>query len=162
MEGGTATRVRIYGYSIGGKTGPAEKVKRDKKNYVLSFVGMAPVDNPEVLLYVVVDEPHEEDQSSSSAATQLFRDIAVDLFPYLNVKTSAETDTTPNPAWALPADYPIPTPDVPDVTIPAEGQDPENPEAAEGSQTHGSFNESTSGWSMPENGGLPPEEEGDE
>ena len=112
-------------------------------------------------MYVVVDEPHEEDQSSSAAATQMFRDIAADLFPYLNIKGSAETDTTPNPAWALPEDYPIPTPDVPDVTVPAEGQDPNATETGEGAQTHGSFNESTSGWSMPENGGLPPEPEGE-
>ena len=161
VEGGTATRVHINGYAIGGKTGTAEKVKRDKENYVLSFIGMAPVDNPEVLMYVVVDEPHEDDQSSSPSATQLFRDIAVDLFPYLNIKGSAETDTTPNPAWALPEDYPIPTPDVPDVTVPAEGQDPNATETGEGSQTHGSFNESMSGWSMPENGGLPPEPEGE-
>ncbi len=52
----------MAGYKVAGKTGTAEKIPRDKTNYVVSFCGYAPADNPQVLVYVVVDEPHVEDQ----------------------------------------------------------------------------------------------------
>lgn len=41
---------------IGGKTGTGEKVPRGSGNYVVSFIGFAPVDDPQVVVYVVVDE----------------------------------------------------------------------------------------------------------
>ena len=39
----------VEGYKIGGKTGTAEKIPRDKKSYVVSFLGAAPIDNPQVV-----------------------------------------------------------------------------------------------------------------
>lgn len=49
---GTGSAAGVEGYKIGGKTGTAEKIPRDKKNYVVSFLGAAPIDNPQVVLYV--------------------------------------------------------------------------------------------------------------
>ena len=54
----TGKSARIAGYSLGGKTGTAEKIPRDKTNYLVSFIGFAPADDPQVVLYVVVDEPN--------------------------------------------------------------------------------------------------------
>ena len=61
---GTGSAAGVEGYKIGGKTGTAEKIPRDKKNYVVSFLGAAPIDNPQVVLYVVVDEPNVAEQLS--------------------------------------------------------------------------------------------------
>ena len=60
---GTGAKAAVEGYAIGGKTGTAEKVPRGSGNYVVSFIGFAPVDDPQVVVYVVVDEPHVADQS---------------------------------------------------------------------------------------------------
>ena len=54
----TGRAARIAGYAMGGKTGTAEKIPRDKTNYLVSFIGFAPADSPQVVLYVVVDEPN--------------------------------------------------------------------------------------------------------
>lgn len=85
VEQGTGRKAAVEGYSIGGKTGTAEKLPRNNGKYIISFIGFAPVDNPQVVVYVVVDEPHTEDQGSSAASSYLFADIAEVLFPYLNI-----------------------------------------------------------------------------
>ncbi len=84
-EGGTGGVARVAGYKIAGKTGTAEKMGRDKTNYVVSFCGYAPADNPQVLVYVVIDEPHVEIQSHSTYASQIFQKIMTELLPYLNI-----------------------------------------------------------------------------
>ena len=83
--GGTGGAARITGYKVAGKTGTAEKIPRDKTNYVVSFCGYAPSDNPQVLVYVVVDEPHVEDQPHSTYASQIFQKIMTEILPYINV-----------------------------------------------------------------------------
>ena len=60
VEHGTSQTAKIPGYSMGGKTGTAEKVPRGNHKYLVSFVGFAPLDDPEVVIYVVVDEPNVE------------------------------------------------------------------------------------------------------
>lgn len=82
---GTGTKTQVEGYDIGGKTGTAEKLPRNNGNYVLSFIGYAPQENPEVVVYVVIDEPNTENQSDSSLVTELSQQIMADIFPYLNI-----------------------------------------------------------------------------
>lgn len=60
---GTAKSAAVEGYTVGGKTGTAEKLPRDKKRYITSFIGFAPVENPELIVYVVIDEPKLSDQT---------------------------------------------------------------------------------------------------
>jgi stage V sporulation protein D (sporulation-specific penicillin-binding protein) len=85
VDSGTGKKASVEGYSIGGKTGTAEKLPRGNGKYIISFIGFAPVDDPQVVVYVLVDEPNVEDQSSSAASSLLFADIAEELFPYLNI-----------------------------------------------------------------------------
>jgi stage V sporulation protein D (sporulation-specific penicillin-binding protein) len=94
-EGGTGGAAKVAGYKVAGKTGTAEKIGRDKKNYVVSFCGYAPADNPQVLVYVVVDEPHVEDQPHSTYASQIFQKIMADILPYLNIFPDTETEGAP-------------------------------------------------------------------
>ena len=93
---GTGSRAAVDGYTIGGKTGTAEKIPRNQGNYVLSFIGFSPVENPQIMLYVAVDEPNVESQSTSGAGALLFHAIMEDLLPSMNVYQSSEEDVTYN------------------------------------------------------------------
>lgn len=88
VEAGTAATAGVEGYSIGGKTGTAEKAPRDKSNYIVSFLGFAPTDDPQMIIYVVIDEPDVEEQAHSSYATQLAHEILEEVLPFLGVYPS--------------------------------------------------------------------------
>ncbi|MCU6747811.1 MULTISPECIES: peptidoglycan D,D-transpeptidase FtsI family protein [Lachnospiraceae] len=97
MEYGTGKPANVEGYDIGAKTGTAEKLPRDTGKYLLSYVGFAPAQNPEVLVYVVIDEPNVDNQDNSALVLELAQNIMSQAFPYLNITTiegeSAETST---------------------------------------------------------------------
>lgn len=84
-EEGTGRTARPAGYTMGGKTGTAEKKQRDKINYVVSFMGYAPMEDPQVLIYVVIDEPNVTYQDDAKFATILSRDIMTEVLPYMNI-----------------------------------------------------------------------------
>lgn len=94
VENGTGGRAAVEGYTIGGKTGTAEKLPRGNGKYILSFIGCSPIENPQIVVYVVVDEPNVADQSSSGAGALLFHDVMEDLLPYMNVYQSNTSNTT--------------------------------------------------------------------
>ena len=77
VETGTGKFAQIKNRNIGGKTGTAEKLPRADKNYLVSFIGFDDKDNPNLVLYVVVDEPNleGEEQASATFATTIFHDI---------------------------------------------------------------------------------------
>lgn len=87
---GTGKKARVPGYSMGGKTGTAEMAGRNKKDYVVSFIGYAPADNPQVLIYVVIDRPNVAIQSSSSYAMEISKNIMTEVLPYLNIFPTEE------------------------------------------------------------------------
>lgn len=91
---GTGKNARPAGYIIGGKTGTAETVqngKRDKKNYVVSFMGFAPVDDPQIVIYVVVDRPNVQYQDNATRyATFICRDVLTEVLPYLGIYMTEE------------------------------------------------------------------------
>ena len=97
-KGGTAHNVYLAGYRIGGKTGTSEKIakqantKTDKKLYVASFCGIAPIDNPEVAVLVMLDEPQGRRHSGGSIAAPVVRGIFSELLPYLGVETVYSED----------------------------------------------------------------------
>ena len=82
---GTGQEARVPGYSIGGKTGTAQKIPRASGKYLVSFIGFAPVEDPQVLVYVIVDEPNALKQDSSSYAQQIAKQIFTELLPYMNI-----------------------------------------------------------------------------
>lgn len=87
---GTGKTARPAGYAIGGKTGTAETVPRDKINYVVSFMGYAPADNPQIAIYVVVDRPNAVFQDDAKYATRIVRSILTEVLPYLNIYMTEE------------------------------------------------------------------------
>lgn len=91
---GTGKRARPAGYAIGGKTGTAEMVvdgKRGSGQYVCSFMGYAPADDPQIIIYVVIDRPNLPDQNGGTAEAALItREILTEVLPYLNIFMTEE------------------------------------------------------------------------
>lgn len=87
---GTGIKTRIPGYTIGGKTGTAEKIPRNKEDYYISFIGFAPVDQPEVLVYVTIDEPKVDNQANAALAVNLHRECMEDILPILGIEPTEE------------------------------------------------------------------------
>ncbi|MGN0243443.1 MAG: peptidoglycan D,D-transpeptidase FtsI family protein [Lachnospiraceae bacterium] len=100
VQGGTGKSAYIEGYSIGGKTGTAEKVPRNNGKYLVSFVGFAPVENPQFLIYVTIDELNQDPQSQSRFAVELTRDIMEELVVYMNVPQETKKTSKLINSWA--------------------------------------------------------------
>ena len=94
VEQGTGRPAKIQGYHVGGKTGTAQKLPRSEKDYLVSFCGFAPVEDPELLVYVIVDTPNLEGeaQASASFATKIEQKIMKDALQFLNIPPQGETD----------------------------------------------------------------------
>lgn len=130
VENGTGGAAKVAGYQVGGKTGTAEKQPRSAKNYLVSFAGFAPVDDPQLFVYVVVDVPDfppGDQQAHSSFASNIFAKIMSEALPYLNV--------------------------FPDGDLPEESQDPNGQTPSEGINTPASEDGANG-----ENGETQPEE----
>lgn len=90
---GSGQPADIAGYEVGGKTGTAEKLPRSEGKNLVSFIAYAPQENPEIAVYVVIDEPNEYDQAQSSLAVQMASDIMKEIFPYLGITQTAVDQT---------------------------------------------------------------------
>lgn len=90
VSNGTGKTAKVDGYSLGGKTGTAEKYPRGNGNYLVSFMGFAPYDNPQLVIYCVVDEPNSEDQPHSYYAQNIVREILEEVLPYMNIYPDEE------------------------------------------------------------------------
>lgn len=91
----TGRTARPAGYAIGGKTGTAQTVDRETKqrsktDYVVSFMGYAPADDPQIAIYVVVDRVNADPQDQAKFATGIVRNILTEVLPYLNIYMTEE------------------------------------------------------------------------
>lgn len=87
---GTGKTARPAGYAIGGKTGTAQTIPRGNGEYVVSFMGYAPADDPQIAIYVVVDRPNVEYQPDAKYATGIVRNVLTEVLPYLNIYMTEE------------------------------------------------------------------------
>ena len=85
VETGSGKAGQVEGYAIGGKTGTAEKHPRNQGKNLVSFISYAPQDNPEIMVYVAIDEPNVANQANSNLAVRLSQKIMKEAFPYLNI-----------------------------------------------------------------------------
>ena len=90
VDNGTGKSARPAGYRIGGKTGTAEKYPRGTENYVISFMSFAPADDPQIVCYVVIDEPNVGYQAQSKYAAVLCKDILTEVLPYMGIFQTEE------------------------------------------------------------------------
>lgn len=127
---GTGKTAKADGYSMGGKTGTAQKLPRGHDNYLVSFIGHAPQENPQVVVYCIVDEPNTSTPASSIYAQNLFREIVEEILPYMNIypdeeKTGVNEGLTVTGTDVLSNH----TPQVPEENqTPEEGQTPQEPQ----------------------------------
>lgn len=87
---GTGKTAKVNGYSMGGKTGTAQKLPRDAKNYLVSFIGYVPQENPQLVIYLIIDQPNVEEQAHSSYAQEVVKEILQDILPYMNLYPDEE------------------------------------------------------------------------
>ena len=131
VDYGTGTSAKPPGYKLGGKTGTAETIdpitnKRSESEYVVSFIGCVPADDPEIAIYVVVDRLNADKQDNARVATVLARSILMEALPYLNIfMTEPVTEAEQEELDALQLGI------ISQYTQTPEGTDPENPEGGE-------------------------------
>lgn len=89
-EHGTGKTARPAGYIIGGKTGTAETLPRGNNEYVVSFMGYAPADDPQIAIYVVVDRANVWIQDDAKFATRIVRNILTEVLPYMGIFMTEE------------------------------------------------------------------------
>ncbi|MDD7350401.1 MAG: penicillin-binding transpeptidase domain-containing protein [Clostridiales bacterium] len=94
VEDGTAAPAGVKGYSIGGKTGTAQKRPVTERKYLVSFLGCVPAENPEAVVYVIIDEPNVEDQAHSTYATEFASKIMKKILPFLGIYADQSQEET--------------------------------------------------------------------
>jgi stage V sporulation protein D (sporulation-specific penicillin-binding protein) len=87
---GTGKTARPSGYMIGGKTGTAQTLPRGNRQYVVSFMGYAPANDPDIAIYVVVDRCNVRYQDDAKFATRIVRAVLTEALPYLNYPMTEE------------------------------------------------------------------------
>lgn len=100
---GTAPLARVPGYRVGGKTGTTTKLENGRyvKKYVASFVGMAPMSDPRIIVAVMIDEPSTGKYYGGQIAGPVFSRIAGDALQTLGVEPDAPFETMISPMVAL-------------------------------------------------------------
>ena len=91
---GTGRNAYIEGYRVGGKTGTAQKVRNGvylSGNYILSFVGFLPADNPQAVVYVAIDNPKGVTQYGGTVSAPIAKNIMIDIIDELKLEPSEYT-----------------------------------------------------------------------
>lgn len=96
---GTGRNAYIEGYRVAGKTGTAQKVvsgSYSKNKFVVSFIGYAPVEDPKIVVYILVDEPNSSVAGGGTVAAPGFKDIVYKSLRHMGVApniTEADSET---------------------------------------------------------------------
>ncbi|SDB87517.1 penicillin-binding protein 2B [Pelagirhabdus alkalitolerans] len=99
---GTARNIYdLESYTVAGKTGTAQISSSEggylegHENYIFSFLGMAPADDPELLMYVTVQQPKiAEDEAGSAPVSFIFNHVMENALHYMNIKPDKESEET--------------------------------------------------------------------
>lgn len=99
-EDGTGEKYRLKDYTVGGKTGTAQIPNPDgagyangRENHLFSFLGMAPIDDPQLMIYVSVKQPELEiDESGSDPVAFVFNNVMENALHYLNIDPDKDED----------------------------------------------------------------------
>lgn len=149
VDNGTCIYSKVNGYSMGGKSGTAQKLPRGNGNYLVSFIGFAPYDNPQALIYVVVDEPNVQNQDDNRFPQWIAKDILAEILPYMNIyqdeelketdenllEPGASTELTASPETDVVGDTNVP------VLQSTDAVSNENPNGGNNAQSEGFTNE---------------------
>ena len=90
VENGSGRNAQIYGYSVGGKTGTSQKYEEDgsvsKTKLIASFIGFAPVENPQFVCLITVDEPQVPQVYGSTVAAPFVQEVLSNALSYAGVQ----------------------------------------------------------------------------
>ena len=91
---GSGRNAYIEGYRVGGKTGTAQKVKDGRYlvgNYITSFIGFMPANNPEVIVYIAIDNAKGITQYGGTVAAPIARNLLVDIIDIIGIKKQKDS-----------------------------------------------------------------------
>lgn len=123
---GTGNKASVKGYRIGGKTATSEKLPRRSGKYIASFMTFAPADNPQVMAFVMIDEPQGV-YYGGTVGGPIMKELLTNILPYLGIPKAGE----------LPEDVTLVVPDVTGMTY----QEAKNALYQAGLQTEGDIAE---------------------
>ena len=102
---GSGRNAFIEGYRVGGKTGTAQVISEnggyESGHYILSFLGMAPMNDPEILCYLAIDKPNNCTQYGGVVAAPLVKEILEQSLSYLGIKRDYKNQIEKNLRWFL-------------------------------------------------------------
>lgn len=102
VQNGTGRNAFIDGYRVGGKTGTAQKVKDGKYmagNYIVSFIGFMPANDPKIVVYVAIDNPKGVIQYGGTVAAPIAKNVLEDSIDILNIKKSKKAKEKNYQPW---------------------------------------------------------------
>jgi stage V sporulation protein D (sporulation-specific penicillin-binding protein) len=102
VSSGTGKTAYIDGYRVGGKTGTAQKVMSgagySERESIVSFMGVAPVNDPQVVCLIIMDYPKGADLTGGSSCGPIFKAVMKDILSYLQVPTQVEPQRVTAPS----------------------------------------------------------------
>lgn len=110
VANGGGKNAYIKGYQIGGKTGTAQKAVNGvylSNEYILSFLSAAPINDPQIVIYVAADSPQNDVQYGGTVVAPVVRKCYEDILPYLNVE-KVEEQIPKKKTWLDPIDVIVP------------------------------------------------------
>ena len=106
---GTGRNAYVDGYRVGGKTGTAQKVGPNGQymqgNYILSFLGAAPMNDPKAVVYLAIDNPKNTIQYGGVVAAPMVGEIFEQILPLLNVKKDYKNQIEKELRWFIDTPY---------------------------------------------------------
>lgn len=108
---GSGGKAFVEGYRVGGKTGTAQKVKDGRyvdNNYIVSFIGFAPADDPQIIVYVAVDNPRGTVQFGGTVAAPIVGKIIADSMRVMGIEPRKEQVEKVRKNWTDPVMVEVP------------------------------------------------------
>ena len=101
QDGGTAPQARVTGYRVAGKTGTAHKAAKggySADKYIASFVGLAPVSDPRLVVAVMLDEPGSKEYYGGQVAAPVFAKVMAGALRFMAISPDAPLEDVPTPS----------------------------------------------------------------
>ncbi len=92
VKNGTAKNATVSGYKVAGKTGTSEKLTTSQEDYIASFCGFAPADDPEISIIIIVDDPKSGSYTGGKAAAPVAAEVIGNTLRYLNIEPEYDDD----------------------------------------------------------------------
>lgn len=92
VKNGTAKNATVTGYKVAGKTGTSEKLTTSTEDYIGSFCGFAPADDPEISVIIIIDDPKSGSFTGGKTAAPVAAEVISNTLRYLNIEPEYEVD----------------------------------------------------------------------